>query len=107
MVDCTDTRITVDDEGFIVIPADGKRNRVRWADIEEIRAFRIRLSSEDEIRIAVKIEPDYWIELSDRYTGFGQFVHQLQFRFPTVAGWQAAVQRPDMIRSGIVLYHRI
>jgi hypothetical protein len=107
MVDCTDTRITVDDEGFIAIPADGKRNRVRWADIEEIRAFRIRLSSEDEIRIAVGVEPDYWTELSNKQTGFGKFVHQLQLRFPTVAGWQAAVQCPDMFRSGIVLYRRI
>ena len=107
MVDCTDTRIIVDEDGFIVAPAVGKRNRVNWADIEEIRAFRITLASEDEIRIAVKGEPDYWIELSDKQRGFGQFVNQLQLRFPTVAGWQVTSQRSDMTRSGIVLYRRI
>jgi hypothetical protein len=107
MVDCTDTRIIVDEDGFIVAPAVGKRNRVRWADIEEIRVFRINLSSEDEIRIAVKVEPDYWIELSDKQPEFGQFVNQLQLRFPTVGGWQVTGQGPDMTRNGIVLYCRI
>jgi hypothetical protein len=107
MVDCAETGIIVDEDGFIVAPAVGKRNRASWADIEELRAFRVRLSSEDEIRIAVKMEPDYWIELSDKQSGFGQFMNQLRLRFPTVARWQVTGQRFDMTRNGMVLYRRI
>jgi hypothetical protein len=107
MANNADTRITIHDAGFIVAPAEGKTNRVPWADIEEIRAFRISLSFEGEIRIALKVEPDYWVDLSNKQPGFAEFAHQLQLRFPSVAGWEGVVQRSGMPRDGWVLYRRI
>lgn len=99
-----DPPVSVDQSGFSFTPQDGHECRVRWSDIHEIRAFKLDLLTWDEVRFTFRVAPDLWIDISEEQAGFDDLVTELESRFPTVRGWQAAVIKPDFTRNETVLY---
>jgi hypothetical protein len=99
--------VLADRDGVRVVLADGTvSSRFCWADVTEIRTFKLDLGTWDDIRLAFQVD-DLWYEYSEEIKGFGQLSDTMREVFPDVPqDWFWVVMKPAFATNERVLYRR-
>ena len=100
----------------ILIVADGfdvryrrtgpaKHSRFRWTDVDEIVAFIVDLGTFDTIRLGIRSRVgDQYVELDEDWTGFNQFVENIERRFDISHEWWSSVALPAFATNLVTLW---
>ena len=87
--------VEFDDCGFRLIQQQKVLREVRWADIQEIVAFKRDLFSYDAICLGFRIdERDHFVEVAEDYPGYKPFLSTVEQRFPLKDDWWREVAFP-------------
>jgi hypothetical protein len=104
------TEIVILADGFDVL--DGQcgaslESRMRWNDISEIVAFKLDLGTYDTIRLGVSSAVDeHYIELDEEWSGFPQFVTEIERRFSFSHDWWSRVTLPPFATNLVTLWSK-
>ncbi len=97
--------VLVDDDGVGVVLHDGSAlPRFRWAEVAEIRTFKLDLGTVDDIRLQFRTA-DSWEEFSEDLRGFGCLSDKMMEQFPEIPrDWYMAVMQPPFATNERVLF---
>ena len=100
-------KVVVDDEGVSVVDGNGTiLQQFRWADVIEIRTFKLDLGTVDDIRLSFETA-DLCNDFSEDIEGFRQLSDRMLAVFPTIPrDWYGAVMQPPFATNDRVLFRR-
>jgi hypothetical protein len=94
-----DPPIELRDDGFLV-----GGHFTTWADVTEIRAYKIDLLTFDEIRLVFESGAENWVEISEEQPGFSEVASAMVIRFPSTYDWRSRIAQPAFATNETVLY---
>jgi hypothetical protein len=100
--------IVVTTAGFLKRLRGRELFRVRWQDVQEVRAYKRDLLTTDLVCLGFRdTEDDEYYEVHEEMTGFDQLRTRLLEVFPTIpSGWFENVMRPAFATNLMVLFRR-
>jgi hypothetical protein len=93
--------ITITEDGFTTLGTE-----VRWADVEQIRAFKLDLLTVDEVRFLFVLLSGRAVEISEEQPGFEAAIASAKVHFPSLSGWQDHIIKPAFAINDTVLFQR-
>ncbi len=93
----------------IALASDGfcaGRERMRWAEVVQVRAFKIDLLTVDEVRFVFVSNSGLAIEISEEQAGFDALLSAAMIYLPSLSGWQRRIVAPAFARNETVLFQR-
>ncbi len=94
-----------DSDGFIFSFRDGPQ-KIKWADIERLAAYKVDLLTVDEIRMDIAWK-DRQFTISEETPGWFQFVLKTKAVFPVIPQeWDFTIIHPAFATNYTVIYER-